>query len=414
MTAERKLLVVQVAGLGWDLLNKYGSSRWDELRFEPAQSVFPAVTCAVQAAFRTGLMPVDAGMPGNGFYDPKLNKVFFWEQSSSLVQGERIWDDFRARGGKSGMLFWQQSMGEQVDFIMTPAPIHKHHGGMIQDCYSQPKDLYQRVADSMDRTFDLKYYWGPQASCLSSQWIAKATEKVMQMDDAPGFLMTYLPSMDYDLQRYGVSHESSGVALRELFVDLDLLRKAAKDKGYELLVFGDYAIADVTAGPVYLNRVLLEEGYLKTREVKSRLYADLPGSRAFAVCDHEAAQIFIRDEDDSKKVLKLINNVEGVETVQDNIAVAADGSWFAYQWWDDDAMAPEYATHVDIHNKPGFDPCELFTGNFFWQTSLDATRVGGSHGRVGPGREVCWTSTLWNDDVEDLLELSRRVEEYLG
>ena len=39
------------------------------------------------------------------------------------------------------MMFWQQSMGEAVDLIVTPAPIHKHSGGMIQACYTQPAEL---------------------------------------------------------------------------------------------------------------------------------------------------------------------------------------------------------------------------------------------------------------------------------
>ena len=35
-------------------------------------------------------------------------------------------------------------------------------------------------------------------------------------------------------------------------------------------------------------------------------------------------------------------------------------SWFAYPFWLDDKLAPDYARAVAIHAKPGFDPCELF------------------------------------------------------
>ena len=35
-------------------------------------------------------------------------------------------------------------------------------------------------------------------------------------------------------------------------------------------------------------------------------------------------------------------------------------AWFAYPFWLDDAQAPDYARTVDIHRKPGYDPCELF------------------------------------------------------
>ena len=119
--------------------------------FRPVQSIFPAVTCPVQAAFRTGTTPSQNGLVANGLFFSDLRKVMFWEQSATLVEGPRIWDDFRARGKKVGMMFWQQSMGEAADLVVTPAPIHKHSGGMIQACYTQPASLEARL-DGKNRT----------------------------------------------------------------------------------------------------------------------------------------------------------------------------------------------------------------------------------------------------------------------
>ena len=42
------------------------------------------------------------------------------------------------------------------------------------------------------------------------------------------------------------------------------------------------------------------------------------------------------------------------------IALADADAWFAYPFWLEDRQAPDYAPTVDIHRKPGFDPCELF------------------------------------------------------
>jgi hypothetical protein len=42
------------------------------------------------------------------------------------------------------------------------------------------------------------------------------------------------------------------------------------------------------------------------------------------------------------------------------VALAEAGAWFAYPFWLDDRQAPDYARTVDIHRKPGYDPCELF------------------------------------------------------
>ena len=40
--------------------------------------------------------------------------------------------------------------------------------------------------------------------------------------------------------------------------------------------------------------------------------------------------------------------------------LAEPDAWFAYPFWLDDRHAPDYARTVDIHRKPGYDPCELF------------------------------------------------------
>jgi len=40
--------------------------------------------------------------------------------------------------------------------------------------------------------------------------------------------------------------------------------------------------------------------------------------------------------------------------------VAERGRWFTYDFWTDEAKAPDYARTVDIHRKPGYDPRELF------------------------------------------------------
>jgi hypothetical protein len=42
------------------------------------------------------------------------------------------------------------------------------------------------------------------------------------------------------------------------------------------------------------------------------------------------------------------------------IALSQPDAWFAYPFWLDDRLAPDYARTVDIHRKPGYDPCELF------------------------------------------------------
>jgi hypothetical protein len=94
----------------------------------------------------------------------------------------------------------------------------------------------------------------------------------------------------------------------------------------------------------------------------------------------------------------------------DLVLVASQGCWFNYYYWLDDSKAPDFARTVDIHHKPGYDPCELFIDPAITAPKLkialkllkqklgfrtlmdviplDSTLVKGSHGRVETSREI--------------------------
>jgi hypothetical protein len=101
------------------------------------------------------------------------------------------------------------------------------------------------------------------------------------------------------------------------------------------------------------------------------------------------------------------------------VLVAEPGTWFAYRWFEK-PEAPDYAAHVDIHNKPGYDPCELFfnappLGWPLGSVSMDTKRIHGSHGNVGPGYEVAWTSSLsFSSKPASLLDLSHEVKRWMS
>ncbi len=428
---DRKLLIIDVAALGWDLLQRHDRCRLEGFSFAPAEAVFPAVTCTAQASFRTASAPESHGMVANGLYFPELRKAMFWEQSSALVAGERIWAGLRRAGGKAAMLFWQQAMGEQVDIVMTPAPIHKHHGGMIQDCYCRPDWLYKDACDAIGSAFKLRQYWGPLASAKVGDWIARATAQVLTDKRlAPELCMTYLPTLDYDLQRHGPLGWAAAKALDTLAGQLRVILQAADKGGYETVIFGDYAIAP-TSGPAALpNLALAKAGLLATRAVRGMLYPDFNASRALAIVDHEIAHVYTADPDATDEARRVLEATPGIAEVLDAdaqaacglrcprsgqlVAVAAEGTWLAYPWWDNRDQAPDYATHVDIHSKPGFDPCELFFGWPPLGTSLDTSRIRGSHGRVGPGREIAWASTIdFSRKPASLLDLAGQVKAIL-
>ncbi len=424
-----KLLVVQCAALGSAFWKRWKSaSFWNDLEVRDAKTVFPAVTCPAQASFRTASDPAKHGMVANGFFDPVLHKAFFWEQSSGLYSGKRIWEDFRRGGGTVGQICWQQSLGTDSDLVLSPAPIHKHHGGMIQDFYARPATLYKDLVASIGRSFKLQSYWGPLTSAASTKWIADATVELLETGRAADLQLTYLPHLDYELQKNGPDSPKANAAFQMLEDALAELLAAAKKAGYETLIFGDYAMGPAE-NVVYPNKILRKAEAFRARNVSGMLYPDLYSSAAFALCDHQVAHIHLDAKADPAEIAGLFKGIAGIRSVLtkdepgdapvayiDNpragevILEADDGCWFAYPWWDAKAEAPDYATHVDIHNKPGFDPCELFAA--LWppfSVSTDASRVGGTHGDPRPPIVLASSFDL-PDNVDSIVSAAAAVK----
>src|SRR5215207_1931252 len=423
MSAKRKLLVIDVAALGWNLVSHLSD-------FRPAESTFPAVTCPVQASFRAGQPTGGHGLVSNGLFFDDLRKVLFWEQSARLVDGPRIWDDFRARGGTVGLMFWQQALGEAADLVVSPWPVHKHSGGMIQSCHTVPANLEHRINEHVGRPFNLMNYWGPLANHKSSDWIVDAISAVMEMPDiAPNLLLTYIPHLDYDLQRYGPDGHEANRALDVMLGYFERLKTVCAVRGYDWLIFGDYAIEPVTEGAVFPNRRLREAGLFGTRNVRGMAYPDFYSGRAFAMSDHGVAHVYCRDAAAVNEARTALRELPGVAEVLDKeqqaerglahrrsgdlILVAAPGTWFAYPWFTDKKEAPDFAGHVDIHNKPGYDPCELFFGWPPGTVSFNTAKIHGTHGSNRRGMEIAWSTSLeLPAEPKTLLDLSRIVQQW--
>ena len=383
-----KRLTVVAAGLGYRLLEKNGLTEMAGLRFGAAPSVFPAVTCVAQASLRTGLAPSEHGMISNGYWSEELRKPVFWEQSCRLVKGPRVW------GPNDGVFFFQQSLGEDVKLILSPAPIHKHGGGMAMSCYTKPTGLAE-VLRRLCGKFPLWRYWGPLASPKVGRMCISYFEEMTSAEDVDEAYL-YLPTLDYAAQKHGPGSAEDAAALREFRRQLERLADLCQKRGCALRVTGDYAITPVTAEPVRPNVVLRREGLFKTRTVAGMSYPDFYQSTAFAMCDHEFCVLFGEERKKAAELLMATGDYELPEQQADNnklvagspeqstgraversdkriFLLAKPGSWCEYKWWTDNREAPDFASHVDIHNKPGYDPTELF---FFGKGV-----VKGTHGR---------------------------------
>jgi predicted AlkP superfamily pyrophosphatase or phosphodiesterase len=360
----------------------------------------PALTCSVQATLTTGVSPAEHGIVANGFYDRDLAEVRFWEQSAGLVQKPRAWSN-RSDKPTVAMLFWQNSLYADVDCMITPKPMHTEEG-LLNDCTSRPAGLYAELREQLGE-FPLHHYWGPMAALPSSQWIAKATEHVWRTM-TPDLCLTYLPHLDYNTQRLGPDAAGLADDIRALDALVGRLAEMARADGGRVIVLSEYSLSPVGRA-VALNRVLRDAGLLSLRELGDREYLDTGGCRAFAMVDHQVAHIYFPPGSDGAPgadvadVARLLDETDGVAEVLDRpaqadrgidhprsgelIAVADSDAWFSYYWWLDDDRAPAFARTVDIHQKPGYDPVELFADPATRSIPLDASLVRGSHGRTG-------------------------------
>ena len=400
-----KTLVILAAALGWNLIEKHKPAT--KIQFRPVAPGPLSLTCPAQATLRTALPPSRHGVVASGWFHRDLARPHFWEQSAALVRGRRVWEEARTAGQTVGMAFWQQSLGESLDLVISPRPIHRHHGGILMDCYSRPESLYADLCADLGRRFDLYHYWGPLARTRVGHWISEATLRILARPDAPDHLFVYLPSLDYDLQRHGPDSPQAAAALAETLSQIEPLIAAAEAQGREWFLTGDYAIESVVPGDgaIFPNRILRGAGFFRTRETAKMLYPDFFTSRAFAIVDHQIAHVHVPDPADLPRVRELLATESGVGEILDRPAqialdvydsarsgdlllIAAPGRWFAYPWWTEPRQAPDYANQMDIHNKPGFDPCELFFGFPPPHTSQKTEKIRGTHGRSGPGHEI--------------------------
>lgn len=348
----------------------------------------------------TGVAPQEHGIVGNGWYFRDTQEIRFWQQANSLIQAKPFYDDF-----ETAKMFWWFNQSSSARYSATPKPHYGCDGSKVFDILDHTEcELTKQIGP-----FPFFNFWGPSAGLPATRWIADATAIVLKQKQ-PQLTLTYLPHLDYDFQRLPTQDPD-----RVIEVDscVAAVVDAAESIGAEPIVVSEYGLMPVDR-PIHINRVLRNAGLLKIRQGPFGEML-IPGdSPAFAVSDHQLAHVYIRNSDRIEEVRSLIQALPGVEQIVEPaelglghprsgelVAIAAPDAWFTYYYWLDDVNAPDFARTVDIHRKPGYDPCELFLTSkarairkvlqkklgFRYSMDvipLDAHLVRGSHGRY-PG-----------------------------
>lgn len=421
VSSTMRLVVINLVGLSRSLLgpDMPGLTKFAEKNglqsFKPA---FPAVTCTAQSSMLTGHTPSEHGIVANGWYDRENAELRFWKQSNAIVRGEKVWDKLRREipGFTCAKLFWWYNMHSSADFSVTPRPIYPADGRKVFDIHTQPMGMREELKTDLG-PFPFQAFWGPAAGIASSEWIA-ACAKWVEEKHSPTLSLVYLPHLDYPLQKDGPLAANIPEELRKIDRLATGLIDYYESRNVRVLVLSEYGISPVKR-PIHLNRLFRAKGWIQIKDELGRETLDCGASRAFAVADHQVAHVYVNDPAVRDEVRKLLEETPGVNEVRvagelwkqgvateragDYIAVSEPDAWFTYYFWERDELAPDYARTIDIHRKPGYDPCELFIdpeiafpklriGKFLLKKKLgfrglldviplDATLVKGSHGR---------------------------------
>ncbi len=416
-----RLAVLNIVGLSKSLLGPHMprlSAFAERAGLQSYRPAFPAVTCTAQSSIVTGTTPREHGVVANGWYDREFSEVRFWKQSNRIVHGEKIWETLRKEipGFTCAKLFWWYNMHAAVNWSITPRPLYPADGRKVFDIHTQPMAMREEIKRDLGE-FPFPSFWGPMAGIASSRWIADSARWIEEKHQ-PTLSLVYLPHLDYCLQKDGPEAADIPTELKAIDDLAGDLIAFYERRGVRVIALSEYGISPVSR-PIHLNRLFRERGWLELKDELGRETLDCGESRVFAIADHQVAHVYINNASLLPEVRALLQETPGIDEVRDAaglwgsgigarragdlVAVAAPDAWFTYYFWEDDAVAPDYARTIDIHRKPGYDPCELFIdpqlkspklaiGKFLLKKKLglrglleviplDATLVKGSHGR---------------------------------
>jgi predicted AlkP superfamily pyrophosphatase or phosphodiesterase len=369
-----RVAVLNIVGLSKSLLgeNAPGMTVFAEKHgLQTYKPAFPALTTTAQSSMLTGTPPENHGIVANGWYDRESAEVRFWKQSNHIVQGEKIWDTLRRELQASNpnftcaKLFWWYNMYSSADFTITPRPLYPADGSKHFDVHTQPMGMRDEIKADLG-PFPFPAFWGPAAGIASSEWIA-ASAKWVEEKHQPTLSLVYLPHLDYCLQKDGPAAANIPNEVRAIDRVVTDLISFYESRNIRVLLLSEYGISPVDQ-PIHLNRLFRDKGWLSIKNELGRETLDYAGCKAFAVADHQVAHIYINDPAIQNQVRELLEKTSGIDEIRvrnhdragDLVAIAKPNSWFTYYFWKDDALAPDFARTIDIHRKPGYDPCELF------------------------------------------------------
>jgi hypothetical protein len=292
------------------------------------------------------------------------------------------------------MVFWTHPLAGGADFVLGAST----YGCRCGRIASQPVGLYEEIVDAVGE-MDLSTMQGPSASHRSAEWIAASAGELWDRRK-PDLMCVHLPGVDFEIIRHGVDSEQAQLALRQVARSARELIDRVKHTGGEVLLTSDGGYVNVS-GVAHPNLRLREAGLLVTRRTECGEVVDLESSRAFALADHQIAQLYCDPADidlaaaavaSDEAVDQLLTRDEffqaglGHDRAGERIALARPEAWMSYRWWAEGDEVPACAEFSDCGHKGGFDPCEFLPAAGGKGLDLDESHVRASRGLVGDDR----------------------------
>ena len=259
MDMSQRLLLINIAGLSASAvgaetpnLQQLAKSGGGIIAVQPP---VPALTCTSQATLLTGTPPADHGVVANGWYFRELSQILNWQRSANLMTGETLWEAARSHipDLQCANLFWRYATHSTCDVNVVERPTYWADGRKSPDIYTEPTSMRDELFKRLG-PFPLFRFWGPAAGIRSTRWIVNATLHLIEQDRF-GLLLTYIPHLDYDHQRFGPASREGNRALQAMDAEAGRLIDAAASREMDVAVVSDYAFETVSR-PVFPNRVL--------------------------------------------------------------------------------------------------------------------------------------------------------------
>ena len=279
------------------LAEKAGSGRSGE--------VIPAVTCSAQATILTGEPPEWHGIVGNGWFFRDTGEVRFWQQSNALIQAEPLYVTARNEGCRAGPPFQGRpscsggsTRGRRSTSASRPSRTTRADGNKAFGIAGTPDGLTDRLEAELGK-FPFHTFWGPAAGLACTPWIARSRRRASSATSGPTSPSSTCPTSTTTPSASARPAPTCPGSSASWTTPAPRCSTRPKRSAPGSGSSANTAIA-TSSRAVLPNRVLRQAGLLGVRPGPFGEIFDPFTSRAFAVCDHQLAHIYVARPGESR------------------------------------------------------------------------------------------------------------------